>query len=84
MDKTSLAVLGNRDVYLSGALAWATLLFASCWFGHMVFLLGARLDDFCGWARRHMLNTRITLLALRRPLIISWAPLATMATRRTR
>lgn len=37
-------VLGDRYAQLAGAQAWATFLFANYLFGHLLFLLGSRLD----------------------------------------
>jgi len=65
------AVLGDRYAKLDGAQAWATFLFASYLFGHLVFLLGSWLDEFYDWARRYTLNTQIALLA-RRGRLLPW------------
>lgn len=42
---------------------WAAFLFASYFFGHLVFPLGSWLDEFYDWSRRHTLNAQITWLA---------------------
>jgi hypothetical protein len=69
MDELGPVVLGDRYSELAGPEAWAAFLFASYLLGHLVFLLGAWLDEFYDWARRYTLNTQITLLARRgRPL----------------
>ena len=64
-------VLGERYAKLAGAEDWATFLFVSYLFGHLVFLLGSWLDEFYEWARRYTLNTQITLLA-RRGRLLPW------------
>ncbi|MFF3871892.1 hypothetical protein [Streptomyces sp. NPDC001978] len=61
-------MLGDRYAALAGAQAWATFLFASYLFGHLIFLLGSWLDEFYDWARRY---TQITLLA-RRGRLLPW------------
>lgn len=71
MGEVGPVVLGNRYADLAGAQAWAAFLFASYLFGHLVFLLGSGLDEFYGLARRHTLNTQITLLA-RRGRLLYW------------
>ena len=65
MGEVGPVVLGDRYARLAGAEAWATFLFASFLFGHLVFLLGSRLDEFYDWARRHTLNAQIARLARR-------------------
>jgi 8-oxo-dGTP pyrophosphatase MutT (NUDIX family) len=69
MGEVGPVVLGDRYAKLAGAEAWAAFLFASYLFGHLVFLLGSWLDEFYNWARRHTLNTQITLLARRGRLL---------------
>jgi ADP-ribose pyrophosphatase YjhB (NUDIX family) len=71
MNEVGPLVLGDRYANLAGAQAWAAFLFASYLFGHLVFLLGAWLDEFYDWARRHTLNTQITRLA-RRGRLLPW------------
>src|SRR3954454_7829150 len=71
MDEVGPVVLGNRFYKLTDAEAWAAFLFASYLFGHLVFLLGAWLDEFYDWARRHTLNAQIALLA-RRGRLLPW------------
>jgi hypothetical protein len=46
MGEVGPAVLGDRYAKLDGAEVWAAFLFASYLFGHLVFLLGAWLDEF--------------------------------------
>lgn len=50
-------MLGDRYAKFDGAQAEAALLFASYLFGHMVSLLGSRLDEFYDWAQRYKLNS---------------------------
>ena len=57
--------LGGRYDRLAGAEAWAAFLFASYLFGHLIFLLISRPDEFYDWARRSTPNTQIALLARR-------------------
>jgi len=71
MDKWGFgtAVLGARYERLTETEAWAVFLFASYLFGHLVFMAGSWLDEFYDWARRHTLNTQITLVAYHGRLI---------------
>lgn len=69
MGKVGPVALGDRYARLDGAEAWATFLFASYLFGHLVYLLGSWLDELYDWARRHTLNTQIALLARRGHLL---------------
>ena len=71
MGEAGPVVLGDRYAQLAGAQTWAAFLFASYLFGHLIFLLGSWLDEFYDWARRHTLNTQITLLA-RRGHLLPW------------
>lgn len=72
MDEMGPAVLGEeRYTKLAGAQAWTAFLFASYLFGHLVFLLGAWLDELYDWARRYTLNAQIKLLA-RRGRLLPW------------
>lgn len=52
MDEVGPVVLGDRYTQLAGAQAWVAFLFASYLLGHLVFLLGSWLDEFCDWPRR--------------------------------
>jgi len=65
MDEVGPVVLGDRYARLESAQAWAAFLLASYLFGHLVILLGSRLDEFYDWAWRHTLNKQIALLARR-------------------
>jgi hypothetical protein len=49
MGEVGPAVLGDRYAQLAGAEAWAAFLFASYLFGHLVFLLAFRPNDFYDW-----------------------------------
>ncbi|MBI4519153.1 MAG: NUDIX domain-containing protein [Deltaproteobacteria bacterium] len=71
MGEVGPVVLGDRYAKLAGAEAWAAFLFASYLFGHLVFLVGSRLDEFYDWARRHTLDVQISQLA-RRGRLLSW------------
>lgn len=84
MDKASPVVLGNRFALLAGAQVRATVLFASCLFGQLVFLLVSSLHELDDWAGHLTLNTQSALLARRGHLPMSPATFATMATRRSR
>lgn len=76
MGEAGPVVPGDCYATLVGAQGWAAFLFASYLFGHLVFLLGSWLDELYDWARRHTLNTQITLLA-RRGRLLPW-PARTM------
>jgi hypothetical protein len=43
-----LVELGDRYARLASTQGWATFLFASYLFGHLIFLLGSWLDEFYG------------------------------------
>ncbi len=46
MGEVGPVVPGKRYSSLTGTEAWAAFLFASYFFGHLVFLLGPWLDEF--------------------------------------
>src|SRR5689334_8499167 len=72
MGEAGPIVLGPDRYYrLAGAEGWAVFLFASYLFGHLVFLLGAWLDEFYDWIRRYTLDSQIRLLA-RRGVLLTW------------
>jgi hypothetical protein len=51
--EVSPAALGNRHATFEDAQARAAFLFANCFLGRLVFLLGSCLDDFYDWATLH-------------------------------
>jgi len=63
MDEVGPIVLGHRYGHLDSTQAWATFLFSSYLFGHLVFLLGSWLDEFYDWARGYTLNHQVRMLA---------------------
>lgn len=63
MDDVGPVVLGDRYAALDGAQAWRTFLFASYLSGHLVFLLGSRLDGIHDWPRDRTLNRQIRHVA---------------------
>jgi len=69
MGEVGPLVLADRYAQLADPQGWAAFLLASYLFGHLVFLLGAWLDEFYDWARRHTLNQQIRLLARHRRLL---------------
>ncbi|MBK9316769.1 MAG: hypothetical protein IPM55_21365 [Acidobacteria bacterium] len=70
MGEVGPVILGDRYATLTGAEAWAAFLFASYLFGHLVFLLGSRVDEFYDWARSYTVNTQTQPLQVhkRRPV----------------
>lgn len=64
MGQVGPAVLGKeRYAQLSGAPAWVGFLFASYLFGHLIFLVGSRLDSVYDLFRSRTLGGQITQLA---------------------
>lgn len=57
-------VLGDRYANLAGEESRAAVLFASYFFGHQVFPLGSRQDEFHDRARRYPLNTQVAALRI--------------------
>lgn len=65
MSEVSSVVLGARYAKLDGVQAWATFLFASYLFGHLIFLLGSLLEDLYDRLRAQTLNWQIEQVACR-------------------
>jgi hypothetical protein len=60
MDEVGPVVLGKSQFENPpGAQGWVAFLFVSYLFGHLIFLLGSRLDEFHDWLRRYTLNTQV-------------------------
>ena len=72
MGKVGPVVLGSRYGCLGESEGWAVFAFASYLLGHLVFLLGAWLDDFYDWVRGYTLNAQISRLARRGLLLPGW------------
>jgi ADP-ribose pyrophosphatase YjhB (NUDIX family) len=71
MDAVGSTVLGSRFGSLQGAEGWAAFLIASYLSGHVIFLLGAWLDEVYDRLRRQTLNEQIAQLA-RRGRLLPW------------
>lgn len=72
MDEVGPVVLGSRYGSLAESEGWAVFAFASYLLGHLVFLLGAWLDEFYDWVRGYTLNAQISRLARRGLLLPGW------------
>lgn len=72
MDEMGPMVLGARFDALEGWGAAGVFLFASYLLGHLVFLLGAWLDELYDWLRGYTLNRQIALLAYQ-AYLLPWA-----------
>ncbi|MGE3163993.1 MAG: NUDIX domain-containing protein [Planctomycetota bacterium] len=71
MDDVGPVVLGDRHAELTGAQAWAAILFASYLLGHLVFLLGSWLDGIYDRLRDRTLNWQVRHVASR-GRVLSW------------
>lgn len=71
MDEAGPAVLPERYDKLAGSEAWAIFLFSSYLLGHLIFLLGSRLDVLYDWLRDRTLHWQVKQVA-RRGHLLSW------------
>ena len=70
MDDAGPVLLGNRYATLSDGPALAAFLFASYLLGHLIFLLGAWLDELYDLIRRYTLDKQVAMMARRSYLLI--------------